>query len=47
MMTLKQFRDWLYTCPTTDYLVVNSIDGLRTVNFCVIEEEDEEEETDA
>jgi hypothetical protein len=46
MMTLKQFRNWLHTCPTTDYLVVNSCEGLRTVNFCVIEE-DEEEETDA
>jgi hypothetical protein len=48
MMTLKQFRNWLHTCPTTDYLVVNSCEGLRTVNFCVIEEDDEDkEETDA
>jgi len=45
MMTLKQFREWLHTCPTTDYLVVNSFEGLRTVNFCV--DEDDEEETDA
>ena len=45
MMTLKEFREWIHTCPTTDYLVVNSIDGLRTVNFCV--EEDDEEESDA
>jgi len=34
-MTEKEFYAWLRTCPTDDWLVVHSDDGLRTVNFIV------------
>ena len=36
-MTPKEFRDWLQTCPSLDYQVVEVSGNLRKVNFWVEE----------
>jgi len=40
-MELKVFHDWLETCPSKDYLITQSFEGLRYVRFLVKEENNE------